>query len=157
PQLVRDERFVEMFLDEAVLTARLRHPNVVQTLDIVSTQDELLIVMEYVEGESLARLLHTACRANRSMPVPVAAAIAHDVLLGLHHAHEAMHEDGRLLAIVHRDLSPHNVLVGVDGLARVLDFGVAKATGLRPNDRRGEFRGKIPYMAPEQIVGEPVD
>jgi eukaryotic-like serine/threonine-protein kinase len=157
PQYAKDPSFASMFLDEARLTARLRHPNIVPTLDIVADGGHLLIVMEYVEGESLAGLLRLVRDAGSRIPVTVACAIIHDLLLGLHEAHEARDDDGSPLAIIHRDVSPQNVIVGLDGLARVLDFGVAKARSRVHHSNEGEIKGKIPYMPPEQLFGEGVD
>ena len=157
PQYAKDPSFASMFLDEARLTARLRHPNIVPTLDIVADGAHLLIVMEYVEGESLAGLLRLVRDAGDRIPVAVACAIIHDLLLGLHEAHEATDDDGSPLAIIHRDVSPQNVIVGLDGLSRVLDFGVAKARSRVHHSNEGEIKGKIPYMPPEQLFGENVD
>jgi serine/threonine-protein kinase len=157
PQYAKDPAFASMFLDEARLTARLRHPNIVPTLDIVADGKHLLIVMEYVAGESLAALLGLVRAANERVPVPVACAIIHDVLLGLHEAHEARDDEGAPLAIVHRDVSPQNVILGLDGLARVLDFGVAKARSRVHHSNEGEIKGKLPYMPPEQLFGEGLD
>jgi serine/threonine protein kinase len=157
PQYAKDPSFASMFVDEARLTARLRHPNIVPTLDIVSDSGHLLIVMDYVEGESLAGLLKLVRDAGDRIPVAVACAIIHDLLLGLHEAHEATDDDGSALAIIHRDVSPQNVIVGLDGLARVLDFGVAKARSRVHHSNEGEIKGKIPYMPPEQLYGENVD
>jgi len=128
-QYARDPEFVSMFLDEARLAARIRHPNVVPTLDVVATEGELFVVMEYVHGESLARLIRDEARKGGYIPPPVAAGILSGTLQGLHAAHEARDERGQPLSIVHRDVSPQNILVGSDGVARVLDFGVAKAAG----------------------------
>jgi hypothetical protein len=157
PQYAKDPSFASMFVDEARLTARLRHPNIVPTLDIVSDAGQLLIVMEYVEGESLAGLLKLVRDAGDRIPVAVACAVIHDLLLGLHEAHESTDDDGSALAIIHRDVSPQNVMVGLDGLARVLDFGVAKARSRVHHSNEGEIKGKIPYMPPEQLFGEGVD
>lgn len=157
PQFAKDPSFVSMFMDEARLTARLRHPNIVPTLDIVAEDGHLLLVMEYVEGASLASLLRSAAKAGVRLPVPVACAIVHDMLLGLHEAHEAKDDDGAPLAIVHRDVSPQNVIVGFDGLSRVLDFGVARARQNTHHSNDNEIKGKIPYMPPEQLFGEALD
>jgi serine/threonine protein kinase len=154
PQFAEDPDFVSMFLDEARLVARINHPNVVPTIDVVSTGDELFIVMEYVRGESLARLIRAANQNRALIPAPTVATILVGVLQGLHAAHEAKNERGYPLGIVHRDISPHNVLVGVDGVPRVLDFGVAKAMGRIQTTREGQLKGKLAYMAPEQIHGE---
>jgi serine/threonine-protein kinase len=157
PHLARNPEFVAMFLDEARLAARIRHPNVVSTLDVVATDGELFVVMEYVAGDSLARLLRAAADRNERAPLPVAASIMVNVLHGLHAAHEACDEQGHPLSLVHRDVSPHNVLVGTDGQAHLIDFGVAKATGRAQVTREGQLKGKLAYMAPEQLKGKKVD
>jgi len=143
-----------MFLDEARVASRIRHPNVVSILDVVAETGELFIVMEYVQGEALSKLLRASAGP---VPLPIAIAIAAGMLEGLHAAHEARGEDGEPLRIVHRDVSPQNVLVGVDGVARLIDFGVAKAAGNSRVTREGQIKGKIAYMAPEQIRAQPVD
>ena len=122
-----DVEFREMFLSEASLAARVNHPNVVSILDVTSSGRDILMVMEYVPGAALSRLLHAA--RGTSIPIPVAAAVLIDVLRGLDAAHRAKDEMGAPLGIIHRDVSPHNVLVGVDGLSRIFDFGIAKALG----------------------------
>ncbi len=151
PHFAKDPDFVSMFLDEARLAARVRHPNVVPVLDVVSEGAELFLVMDYVEGESLSRLIAAASREGHAPPAHIAGAIVAQALHGLHAAHETRDERGEPLAIVHRDVSPHNVLVGTDGTARVVDFGVAKAVGRASFTREGELKGKLPYMAPEQV------
>ena len=153
----KDPEFVSMFLDEARLAARIRHPNVVPTLDVVATEGELFLVMEYVQGESLGAILRAALSTDETLPVPFVVSIVSQALHGLHAAHEAMSERGDPLNIVHRDVSPQNILVGVDGVARVLDFGVAKAAGRLQETRDGQLKGKMAYMAPEQLRGETVD
>ena len=157
PTYARDPEFVAMFLDEARVCGRVRHPNVVSMLDVVATQGELFLVMDYVLGDSLARLSRSARRLGEAMPLPVVSNILGGVLHGLHAAHEARGERGEPLDIVHRDVSPQNVLVGVDGLARVVDFGVAKATGRLQSSRDGQIKGKIAYMSPEQLRSVPID
>jgi serine/threonine protein kinase len=153
PQYARDPDFLSMFLDEARMAARIRHPNVVPTLDVVAEGDELLIVMEFVPGETLSRLMKaTRARGERIDP-RIACSILANVLHGLHAAHEAQNEFGEPLGIVHRDVSPQNVLVGTDGVARLLDFGVAKAIGRFKETHEAQLKGKLPYMAPEQIQG----
>ena len=148
-----DPEFRLMLTDEARLAARVRHPNAVQMLDVVSTPEELFLVMEYIDGVPLSRLLRTAASAGKRLPPPVLTAIVANVLSGLHAAHEASDEKGVPLGIIHRDVSPDNVLVGSDGLARVLDFGVAKATNRLQSTRDGQIKGKLAYMAPEQLGG----
>jgi eukaryotic-like serine/threonine-protein kinase len=153
PHFTEDPDFVSMFMDEARLAARIRHPNVVPTLDVVEADGELFVVMEYVQGETLARLRRTMVAKGERVPLPVAAAIFSGVLHGLHAAHEAKSERGEPLGIVHRDVSPQNIIVGVDGTARVLDFGVANASGRLQTTREGQLKGKLAYMAPEQVQG----
>jgi serine/threonine-protein kinase len=156
PHFARDPEFVAMFLDEARLAGRVRHPNVVSTRDVAALDGELFLVMEYVQGESLARLITLARERDVRIPDAIVASIMADLLHGLHAAHEATDEAGRPLEIVHRDVSPHNVLVGIDGSARVLDFGVAKAVGRLQMTREGQLKGKVAYMAPEQVQAGPV-
>ena len=156
-QFAKDPEFSAMFLDEARLAGRIQHPNVVSTLDVVALEGELFLVMEYVQGESLSKLLGTVHRRSGQIPPKVVAAILTGVLHGLHAAHEATDERGEPLHIVHRDVSPQNVIVGSDGTARVLDFGVAKAVGRIQSTREGEIKGKLAYMAPEQMKGGAMD
>ena len=155
-QFASDPEFVSMFLDEARLAARIRHPNVVPTLDVVATGGELFLVMDYVPGESIARLSRVLREQHQTIPQRILSAVMAGVLHGLHAAHEAKDERGDPLGIVHRDMSPQNVLVGVDGVARVLDFGVAKAAGRMQTTREGQIKGKLAYMPPEQLRGAEV-
>ncbi len=153
----KDPRFANMLVDEARMVSRIRHPNVVPTLDVVAAGDELLLVMEYVPGVALSRLVWLAQTQDERIPLAVAARIVADVLAGLEAAHTAVSERGRPLGIVHRDVSPQNIICGVDGIARVVDFGIAKAEGKLAITREGEIKGKVPYMAPEQLRGAEVD
>ncbi len=156
PQLAKDDEFRSMFLDEAHLTAKIRHPNVVPMLDVVYAANKLLLVMEFVDGVALSTLLDRAIMAGERLPATVAVAIAIDALNGLHAAHE-LADEGKSLAVVHRDVSPANLLVGGDGVTRVLDFGIAKANDRRTQTRTGEVKGKLAYMSPEQLRGQEVD
>ena len=153
PAYAKDPEFVAMFTDEARLASRVQHPNVVSTLDVVQRDDELFLVLEYIHGETLAQLLRRA----ESVPPAIASAIMSGTLHGLHAAHEATDERGNPLGLVHRDISPQNVLVGVDGVPRVLDFGVAKAAGRVHTTQDGFVKGKLAYMPPEQLYGEKLD
>jgi eukaryotic-like serine/threonine-protein kinase len=160
PHLLDDQDFKAMFLDEARLAARIRHPNVVPTLDVLVHEKELILVMEYVHGESLLALTRAARQKKSRAPLSIAVAIMVSVLHGLHAAHEARDEKGEPLGIVHRDISPHNILAGADGMVRVLDFGVAKALQGRTAQPDaalppGTVKGKFSYMAPETLRGEP--
>ncbi len=157
PQLSKDPEFVSMFLDEARLASRIRHPNIVSTLDVVVEGAELFLVMEYVHGESVSGIQRTLRAKGEVIDPAFATAIMVGVLLGLHAAHDATSELGDALHIVHRDISPQNVLVGADGVARVVDFGVAKAIGRLQTTREGQVKGKAAYMAPEQLTGDDVD
>ncbi len=159
PHFSRDAEFIAMFLDEARLVSRIQHPNVAAPLDVVLLEDseEIFLVMEYIHGETLARMLKGAFTMNAAVPPAISAAIMSGALHGLHAAHEAMDELGSPLNIVHRDVSPHNIMVGTDGVPRVLDFGVAKAVSRSQSTRQGQLKGKLSYMAPEQMGGGSVD
>jgi serine/threonine-protein kinase len=157
PQYAKDPEFVSMFLDEARVAARIAHPNVCATLDVVATQGELFLVMEYLQGETLSRMIRAVRHRNEIIDPRIAVSVMAQTLHGLHAAHEAKSERGEHLQIVHRDISPQNVLVGRDGVTKVLDFGVAKAAGRFHTTREGNVKGKLPYMSPEQLRGQPVD
>src|SRR5262245_3844856 len=156
-QFAGDPEFVTMFLDEARLAARVRHPNVVSTRDIVRQDGELFLIMDYVHGASLAQLLQLLRRSGSRVPLELATFVVAQTLLGLHAAHEATNERGEALRIIHRDVSPHNILVGSDGIVRIIDFGVAKATARLGTTRDGKLKGKLAYMAPEQLRERPLD
>ncbi len=157
PGLAADPEIAAMFHEEVRLFSRIRHPNVVAALDVVEDAGELLLVMEYVHGVSLAQLARRAREAERPLPLAIAVTILCQVLRGLHAAHSARSAAGEPLGIVHRDVSPQNVLVGCDGLARILDFGVAKARDSQLRTRAGHVKGKLGYVPPEQIRGGAVD
>jgi len=154
--LAKDAEFVAMMIDEARVLARIHHPNVAATLDVVHTPSDLFIVMEYVPGAALSTLARLAGDRGTPIPVSIALAVAVHVLTGLDAAHEAKGEDGAPLGVVHRDVSPQNVLVGSDGSARLLDFGIARATGASHQSDVGQVKGKLAYMAPEQLDASPV-
>lgn len=157
PQLKADAEIVTMLIDEARMASRVSHPNVVSILDVIAEAGEVALVMPYVDAESLARLVAASRAAGGACPMPVASRIVHDALLGLHAAHEAKDAAGQPLGLVHRDVSPENVLVGADGVARVADFGVAKARGKLVVTREGVVKGKLRYMAPEHFKGREID
>lgn len=154
PELAQDAELRAMFLDEARIASKVHHRNVVPVLDVVSLGEEIVLVQEYVHGAPLSVLQRAAHQAKAPIPVPVAVAIAIDVLAGLHAAHETTDELGVPLSIVHRDVSPQNVLIATDGTARLLDFGVAKVEMAGHVTRKGTFKGKLGYAPPEQIRGK---
>jgi serine/threonine protein kinase len=157
PHLSSEPEFVAMFLDEARLAARIRHTNVVGTIDI--QQDELghLLVMDYVEGPSMSQVIRALNKAKSMLPIDIALRIMLDLLAGLHAAHELCGPGGEPLNVIHRDVSPQNVLVGVDGIARIMDFGVARAESRMSTTKAGDAKGKISYMAPEQAHQKEMD
>jgi serine/threonine-protein kinase len=151
PHLAHEQEFITMFLDEARLAARIRHPNVVPTIDISDTGDAgYYLVMDYIEGDHLGALLQKAYKLGSKLPTPIALRAMVDALEGLAAAHNLTDENGRRINLVHRDVSPHNIMVSTDGIARLTDFGVAKAeVRLMSTTRQGQFKGKLAYMAPE--------
>jgi eukaryotic-like serine/threonine-protein kinase len=155
PHIQSEPDFVAMFLDEARLAAQVRHPNVVPTIDV--STDPLFLVMEYVEGPSLHAVQRELRRQKKVVPIEVALRITLDLLAGLHAAHELTDSSGTLLSFVHRDVSPHNILLGVDGVTRITDFGVARAESRLSSTRGGQVKGKLAYMAPEQVRAAAVD
>ncbi|HMR79690.1 MAG TPA: serine/threonine-protein kinase, partial [Polyangiaceae bacterium] len=157
PKLSDDEHFEQMFLDEAALASQVRHPHVVEILDLGEQDDVLFLVMEWIEGVALHELLKTA-RKSGGVPLNVAVRIVSQALAGLHAAHELQDPSGQLVGLVHRDISPQNILVTYDGVAKVVDFGVAKATAMGDGTTAaGKIKGKAAYMAPEQIRDEHID
>lgn len=158
PTLAEDERFVEMFLDEGKLAAHISSPHVVQTLDLGRADDDsLYLVMELVVGVSLAALIRAVLRSKSQLSPAVAVEILSQAAAGLHDAHEARTMYGQPLEIVHRDISPQNILVDVAGRVRITDFGVARALERATHTQSGEVKGKIGYFAPEQVRGKNVD
>jgi serine/threonine protein kinase len=152
--LAKEPEFREMFLSEARLSARLSHPNIVQVYEVTERDNAPIIIMEYLEGKPLSDL-----RAERrgAVPLNIQLRVLADALLGLHYSHELKDFDGRLLGLVHRDFTPHNVFVTYDGQAKVLDFGIAKLSGSLVETETGVIKGKLRYMPPEQILGDGVD
>lgn len=144
-------------LREAKLVAQIRHPNVVPVIDVGEDPFGLYLVMEYIEGDNLAALKRAAKRLGEGIPLPIALRIITDALAGLHAAHELAGPDGTNLGVVHRDFSPHNIMVGTDGVSRLTDFGIAKVALTQGHTRTGRIKGKISYMSPEQARAQPVD
>ncbi len=157
PQHASDREFVQMFLDEARIAASLRHPNVVRMHEVGSDAGTYFIVMEYLDGENVRSVVRQLRSLGRPMLLEHAVAIVLGTAAGLHYAHEHVGTDGRPLRIVHRDVSPQNILVTRDGAVKLVDFGIAKAAHRVTETRAGTMKGKVPYMSPEQCNGEALD
>ncbi len=159
PTLSCDPRFEKMFLSEAELAARIKHPNVCEILDLGEENGVLYLAMEWIHGESLVTLLGDCERAGRRVPFAAAACIGAEAARGLHAAHELKDESGELVGVVHRDVSPHNILVTYDGIVKIVDFGVAKAVARADHQttHAGHLKGKVLFMAPEQAFCDEVD
>ena len=154
--LADDGEFLTMFLDEARLAARLNHPNVVHTYEVVAEQGQYFIAMEYLDGQPLQRVIREFGKSG-GMPIEMSLRIICDALAGLHYAQELADYDGQPLGVVHRDISPHNIFVTYEGQTKVVDFGIAKAMNSSSETRSGVIKGKISYMSPEQSRSEPLD
>jgi serine/threonine-protein kinase len=152
-----DPGVVSMFMEEARLAACLSHPNVVHTIEAGSDGERHYIAMEYLDGQSLHRVVSRARRMGNAAPFAWQTSVIARAIEGLAYAHSALDLDGKPLGIVHRDMSPHNVVVGYDGHVKVLDFGIAKATTSSVDTQSGLLKGKVAYMSPEQAAGAPVD
>ncbi|MDP9003095.1 MAG: serine/threonine protein kinase [Myxococcota bacterium] len=157
PEIAVDDEFVQMFLDEARLSARLNHPNIVHTYDVGVDEVGHLIAMEYLDGVSLHAATSKLAKNGGPLTFPMQAKILLEVIEGLRYAHELKDYDGRSLEIVHRDVTPHNIFITFDGQVKLLDFGIAKAATSSVRTATGVIKGKLTYMAPEQARGEPVD
>lgn len=158
PQIAENPTLAARFRDEAWLSARLLHPNIVQTFDVVEWNHELLLIMEYVDGITLRALFNDAeASGQKRLPLSIIAGVLVPVLHGLHAAHLATDDDGCALHIVHRDFSPQNIIIGRDGHAKILDFGIAKIQSNLHTSTFGQLSGKVGYLSPEQILGGPVD
>jgi serine/threonine-protein kinase len=152
-----DQRFITMFLDEAKLAATLNHQNIAQVYEVDQADGAYYMAMEYVHGENARAILETTLRRGWTIPLELAVMIVSGAAAGLHHAHERKGKNGQPLNIVHRDVSPANVMVGYDGSVKVLDFGIAKAEERATKTVGGTIKGKYGYMSPEQCKGKPID
>jgi len=157
PHLVEDEEFFTMFLDEARISLRLNHPNIAQIYELGEERGAHFIVMEYVASDDVRRLTKKAKEAGLEVPLGVILRVIADAAAGLDHAHKVRDSKGVVLNLVHRDVSPQNILVGFDGGVKLIDFGVAKAAGRAQHTATGILKGKFPYMSPEQAEGEDID
>ncbi len=159
PQFAEDPEFRRMFLDEARLAARINHPNVVQIFELSESKDVLYLAMEYVAGFDLARVMDASLKLRRLVPPPVAARIVADAAAGLDAAHRHTDSKGKQLMVVHRDISPENLLVSEVGQVKVVDFGIARAGEgtAHTQSSSGRLKGKVHYHAPEHIQDKPLD
>jgi serine/threonine protein kinase len=157
PELAKDSRFVAMFVDEARICAALQHPNIVQVVDFGESQGELFMAMEFVDGVSVAKLLRSIASRRERFPDTIVLLIVRDVLRGLAYAHEATNELGQPLGLVHRDVSPGNVLISRAGEIKLADFGIVRSAVVDRRTNPGELKGKLGYMSPEQVIGAEVD
>jgi serine/threonine protein kinase len=157
PHLVEDESFVQMFLDEARVAARISHPNVATVFDLGKHEDTYWIAMEYLHGEPLREVMRRTEELGTAMPPEIACRVIADAAEGLHAAHELLGKNGEKLGLVHRDVTPHNLFVTYDGVTKVVDFGIAKFSSRANHTRAGTLKGKLAYMSPEQVHGEVID
>ena len=157
PHLSKDPAYVDMFLDEARIASMVRHPNVIHIEELFQSEGELFLVMEYLEGESLAGLQRRLAARDERLPVELACYVAAEAAAGLHAAHEIRNADGESMRVVHRDVSPHNVFLTYDGHVKVIDFGVAKAAERLTRTDSDTVKGKFEYMSPEQCLNEELD
>ncbi len=157
PHLVGNADFRRELLAEAQLASMIHHANVVDVRDVELDKDNISLVMDYIEGASLGELLVAASKGIAALPPAVAVRIVLDACAGLHAAHELTDDKGRFIGLVHRDVSPQNILVGTDGVARVTDFGIAKIARRQANTEEGQLKGTLAYMAPEYLQGETID
>ncbi|MDB4994750.1 MAG: Serine/threonine protein kinase [Myxococcaceae bacterium] len=155
--LLENASFTDMFLDEARVASMIHHPNVVPVVDVVEAEGELFLVMNYIDSATVAKLRHAAGKSKQRIPPAIAARIVADALAGLHAAHEAVDMQGAPLDVVHRDVSPQNIIVGADGVGRLIDFGIAKAQRRITETQTGSLKGKYGYMSPEQSTGKDLD
>jgi len=157
PHLARDRQFVEMFLNEARLAARLDHPNIVSIFDLGEANGNYFIAMEFIDGPSLRAVAKRAHERGERLPIAEVVKIVSMAAGGLHYAHDLAGPDGKPLGLVHRDISPDNILVHRNGMAKVVDFGIAKAANSSGMTRTGTLKGKVAYMPPEQLRGDALD
>jgi serine/threonine-protein kinase len=157
PHLAEDKEFLSMFDDEARIAAKLNHPNLIQIFERGRVDDSYYLAMEYVEGENLRHVEREARRQARPLPLGAACRIVADAAAGLDYAHKLRGGQGQRLGLIHRDVSPQNILVGFDGAVKLIDFGVAKALDLQQHTATGILKGKYPYMSPEQASGDEID
>lgn len=155
--LIEDESFIQMFLDEARVAARISHPNVATVFELGKHEDTYWIAMEYLHGEPLREVMRRTEELGAPMPPEIACRIIADAGEGLHAAHELLGQNGEKLNLVHRDVTPHNLFVTYDGSTKVVDFGIAKFSSRMASTRAGTLKGKLAYMSPEQVGNDQLD
>lgn len=157
PHFAQDNEFVEMFRNEAQVAKQLQNKNIVQVFDFVSDGSSYMLVMEFVDGQDLRALLSGAEQKRKRIPIEIACYAAMETLSGLSYAHSAVDVSGKSMGIIHRDVSPQNILISYDGDVKITDFGIAKAENQSSNTRVGVLKGKFRYMSPEQASGYNID
>ena len=157
PDYADDRRFVQMLVDEAKLAVKLTHANIAQTFDLGRIEDTYFISMEYVDGADCFRILKAVSELNQEMPIAAALYVVRETMAGLDYAHNKTDDEGTPLRIIHRDISPQNILLSRHGEVKIVDFGIAKAANVSSKTRAGVIKGKLVYMSPEQSWGDPVD
>jgi serine/threonine protein kinase len=157
PNFAEDDQFIQMLVDEAKIAVQLTHGNIAQTFDLGRVGETYYITMEYVDGADLYKILRRASEQDLEMPLDVCAFIAKEIASALDHAHRKRDHTGKALGIVHRDVSPQNVLISYAGEVKLVDFGIAKATMKVRQTAVGVIKGKYYYMSPEQAWGDPID
>jgi serine/threonine protein kinase len=157
PHIAEDEEFITMFIDEAKIAVQLQHANIAQIFDLGKVDDAYFIALEYVQGRDLRGIFDDLRRHTQTMPLPQVCYVIMQVCEGLDYAHNKRDAQGRALNLVHRDISPQNVLIGYEGEVKLIDFGIAKAAGKASKTQAGILKGKFGYMSPEQVRGLPID
>jgi hypothetical protein len=157
PNIAEDEEFITMFIDEAKIAVQLQHANIAQIFDLGKVDDSFFIALEYVHGRDLRAIFDRMRSKGDSLPIPLACYVVMQVCEGLDYAHNKRDGQGRELHLIHRDISPQNVLIGYEGEVKLIDFGIAKAAGKASTTQAGILKGKFGYMSPEQVRGLPID
>src|SRR5215468_4092292 len=157
PNIAEDEEFIAMFIDEAKISVQLQHANIAQIFDLGKVEDSYFIALEYVNGKDLRSIFDRSRQRGEVMPISQSAYIVMQVCEGLDYAHNKRDAQGRELHLIHRDISPQNVLIGYEGEIKLIDFGIAKAAGKASKTQAGILKGKFGYMSPEQVRGLPID
>ena len=157
PNIAEDEEFITMFIDEAKIAVQLQHANIAQIFDLGKVDDAYFIALEYVHGRDLRGIFDDVRKHRQTMPLAQVCYLTMQVCEGLDYAHNKRDVQGRALNLVHRDVSPQNVLIGYEGEVKLIDFGIAKAAGKASKTQAGILKGKFGYMSPEQVRGLPID